>query len=283
MLARAKSDVGRMVDHSQADDRRLIRLVRERRVLYARCTMPVASYYSQVKQLWSDVAAAMGWTVADVRRKWSHIRNSYSRHLRNEMHGACTSRGRMVSRWYLADELEFLREHMATDIRKPTPYSSFSPTMVDMDVPEPPVEAVDVKPFPWFLGATPPSPKPAEEAHFKPPSLVNEDSSNSTNFAPEENSSFFQFFRGIHNDYQELPVRKRRLFKRKCLDLLHALLDEEEGQDDDQRFGFVGAASSPQPDDSVLNLSNSGHVSEEDRKPAVDDCLILPHSAPAQS
>lgn len=55
-------------------------------------------------------------TVADVRRKWSHIRNSYSRHLRNEMHGACTSKGRMVSRWYLADELDFLRDHMATDM-----------------------------------------------------------------------------------------------------------------------------------------------------------------------
>lgn len=53
--------------------------------------------------------------MADVRRKWSHIRNSYSRHLRNEIHGVRTGRGRMVSKWYLADELEYLREHMATD------------------------------------------------------------------------------------------------------------------------------------------------------------------------
>lgn len=53
--------------------------------------------------------------VADVRRKWSHIRNSYSRHLRNEIHGVRTGRGRMVSKWYLADELDYLREHMATD------------------------------------------------------------------------------------------------------------------------------------------------------------------------
>ncbi|VVC96570.1 unnamed protein product [Leptidea sinapis] len=53
--------------------------------------------------------------MADARRKWSHLRNSYSRHLRNELQGACTSKGRMVSKWYLADELDFLREHMATD------------------------------------------------------------------------------------------------------------------------------------------------------------------------
>lgn len=55
-------EVGRLVDCSQADDRRMIRLVRERRLLYARNNMPVASYYSQVKKLWEQVAREMGWT-----------------------------------------------------------------------------------------------------------------------------------------------------------------------------------------------------------------------------
>lgn len=54
--------VGRMVDSSQADDRLLIRLVRERRLLYARNNMPVASYYTKVKNLWQDVATNMGWS-----------------------------------------------------------------------------------------------------------------------------------------------------------------------------------------------------------------------------
>lgn len=58
----AAAEVGRMVDSSQADDRRLIRLVRERRLLYARNNMPVASYYTQVKSLWDDVARLMGWS-----------------------------------------------------------------------------------------------------------------------------------------------------------------------------------------------------------------------------
>lgn len=53
--------------------------------------------------------------MAEVRRKWSHLRNSYSRHLRNALGGARTGRGRAVSRWHLADELAFLRDHMATD------------------------------------------------------------------------------------------------------------------------------------------------------------------------
>ncbi|CAH2218290.1 jg20780, partial [Pararge aegeria aegeria] len=305
----------------QADDRRLIRLVRERRLLYARNNMPVASYYTQVKNLWDDVARSMGWSVADVRRKWSHIRNSYSRHLRNEMHGTCTSRGRMVSRWYLADELEFLREHMATDIlankttkrelddtsqgldvkkhrqhrsacyaspffslmvtqrvnvvatggwcacRRPTSFSSFSPTMVDMELPDSAPESVDVKPFlqsPWFqMGAR------ADAG--PPPSALNDDSCSSA-FGPEETSSYFQFFRGIYNDYQELPARKQRLFKRNCLNMLHDLLDAEEGS----HISIVNAYHQ----ESVLNLSNSGHGSEDDRdkKPNIDECYILPNS-----
>lgn len=56
------AEVGRLVDSSQADDRRLIRLVRARRLLYARNNMPVASFYAQVKSLWEEVAGEMGWS-----------------------------------------------------------------------------------------------------------------------------------------------------------------------------------------------------------------------------
>lgn len=58
----AVAEVGRLVDSSQADDRRMIRLVRERSLLYARNNMPVASYYTQVKKLWQEVANKMGWS-----------------------------------------------------------------------------------------------------------------------------------------------------------------------------------------------------------------------------
>lgn len=56
------AEVGRLVDSSQADDRRLIGLVRARRLLYSRNNMPVASFYVQVKALWEEVASEMGWS-----------------------------------------------------------------------------------------------------------------------------------------------------------------------------------------------------------------------------
>lgn len=60
--AGGKRGVGRLVDSTQADDRRMIYLVRERPLLYARSNLPVASYHSQVKKLWREVADIMGWT-----------------------------------------------------------------------------------------------------------------------------------------------------------------------------------------------------------------------------
>lgn len=201
------SKVGKMVDSSQADDRKLIKLVKERKLLYARNNMPVASFFSRIKVLWEEVALEMNWSVADVRRKWSHIRNSYSRHLRNEMQSARTAKGRMVSRWYLADELEFLKEHMATDLRPFPVTASFlsldaSDGRVSM---EPPTEIL------WPLQTQ-----------------VDDSDASSHSFTPEENASYFQFFRSIHNDYKELAPMKQRLFRRQCLLFLHELLDDEE-------------------------------------------------------
>ncbi|KAI8439053.1 hypothetical protein MSG28_012924 [Choristoneura fumiferana] len=266
--AAAGPEVGRLVDSSQADDRRMIALVRARRLLYARNNMPVASYYSQVKKLWQEVADNMGWTVADVRRKWSHIRNSYSRHLRNEVSGAVTGRGRQVSRWYLADELNFLRDHMATDVR-PSPFQSYSQPYIDAEGGG--SEAVDMKPFmssPWLaLG---------QQLEVKPePPPHNDDSSHSalSGFGPDDNCSYFQFFKGIYNDYQELPPKKQRLFKRQCLNLLHDLLDE-----DDMPMVIPECIQSYPADDPV-NLSGAG--SDDDRKPVLpifSGISILPNN-----
>ncbi|CAH0589316.1 unnamed protein product [Chrysodeixis includens] len=265
-------EVGRLVDCSQADDRRMIRLVRERRLLYARNNMPVASYYSQVKKLWEQVAREMGWTVADVRRKWSHIRNSYSRHLRNEMYGVRTGRGRMVSKWYLADELDFLREHMATDTR-PARYS-YGPLFLDMKPVEQPAlgaEPVDLKPFlgsPWFAlaGGAGAGGAGGAGADPAPPPTPRERSPSPRSFDADENSAYFHFFRGIHNDYQELPARKQRLFRRECLAFLHRLLDEEE----------------PREQSDALNLSHAADAADADTdsEPDVKPQLpadILPH------
>ncbi|CAG9788473.1 unnamed protein product [Diatraea saccharalis] len=260
----SRNDVGRMVDSSQADDRKMIRLVRERRLLYARNNMPVASYYTRVKALWNEVAQHMGWTVADVRRKWSHIRNSYSRHLRNEMHGARTGKGRMVSRWYLADELEFLREHMATDIRPPS-FSNYAPTLVDMEGAngsehDTTSDSVDIQQSfmanPWFAFSNQASVETKREPYS------NDDSCSSA-FDPEENNSYFQFFRGIHSDYQELPPRKQRLFRRKCLDFLHELLDE-----DDVPVSMVYKS------DSAMNLTRFSRADSDEERDKTPLCVV---------
>lgn len=246
-----KSPVGRLVDSNQADDRKMISLVKQRPLLFARCNMPIASYYSQVKLLWKEVADEMGCGVAEVRRKWSHIRNSYSRHLRNELSGARTVKGRTVSRWYLADELEFLKQHMATDRRSPA-YSWMDRSECSGTA----MESVEVKPFlshSWYL--PPQDPMKLEPDH--------DDSSNSQSHAPDadENSAYFQFFRSIFNDYKELVPKKQRLFRRQCLNYLHDLLDESE------------QSSSPRVHQHAINLSSSAECSREQSDRGM--CIVM--------
>lgn len=62
MDERMEAKVGKQVDSNQADDRKVINLVKKRRLLYARTNLPVASYYAQVKKLWFEVATEMGWS-----------------------------------------------------------------------------------------------------------------------------------------------------------------------------------------------------------------------------
>ncbi|XP_050664829.1 uncharacterized protein LOC126965329 [Leptidea sinapis] len=222
----------------QADDRRLIALVRARPLLFGRSKMPVASYYEQVRRLWVEVAAEMGWTVADARRKWSHLRNSYSRHLRNELQGACTSKGRMVSKWYLADELDFLREHMATDTGSAS-HPTFATSLLDLDMSDSvSSEHLDVKPF---MSASAPR----------------QDCSTSLTFAPDENSSFFQYFRGLYTEYEGLTPRNQRKFKRQCLTFLHQLHDQQE--EEGTAPGGRGQVCDP-----------SGSDDERDLKPIIE-------------
>ncbi|KAH9628740.1 hypothetical protein HF086_003694 [Spodoptera exigua] len=160
------------------------------------------------------------------------------------MFGVRTGRGRMVSKWYLADELDFLRQHMATDTRalrySCSPVYVREPVAATQSCPSP-----DGTSTPWFaLGST---------SHVNPTQLSAEsqpfcdNSSSPHSFEPDENSAYFHFFRGIHNDYQELPAKKQRLFRRECLAFLHRLLDEEE----------------PRGQEDALDLSNSIDTDDE--------------------
>lgn len=104
---------------------------------------------------------------------------------------------------------------------------------------------------------------------FEPKSeLPSNDDSCSSTFEPDENSSYFQFFRGIYNDYQELSARRQRIYKKKCLDFLLELLDEQD------------SSCSPQYQSGAINLSNSSHViDEQEHKVCVVEQIVgLPHS-----
>lgn len=164
--------------------------------------------------------------------------------------------------------LTILRKTNLYFFRRPSPYPAYAPTFLEMDLAESSSsEQVDVKPFihsPWFALNTAPTKFLEPKAE---PSYHNDDSSNSQAFEPDENSSYFQFFRGLYNDYQELSSRKQRLFKRQCLNFLHDLLDEEENQ----QMSVYNQCD-------AVNLSNSVQVNGDERETkANEEYCILPN------
>lgn len=101
--------------------------------------------------------------------------------------------------------------------------------MLELDMSEQRAESRESQSFAsaWFaLGAGEGATKsePQTEGECTP----GEDSSSSHAFGADENSSYFQFFRGLYEEYCDLTSRRRRLFKRQCLHFLHELLDEQE-------------------------------------------------------
>ncbi|XP_045456749.1 uncharacterized protein LOC123666728 [Melitaea cinxia] len=148
-----------------------------------------------------------------------------------------------------------------------SPYSSYAPMHLEIEHNESPnSETVDVKPFihnSWLAMNT----SSSHVVEPNPLSLQNEDNSSYNGFTADESSAYFHFFRGIHSEFLELSPKKQRQFKRKCLDCLHELLDED---DDNHQHGYSYQ-------DNVLNLSNSVHMSEEEKdvKPVVRDGCIL--------
>ncbi|CAH2099066.1 unnamed protein product [Euphydryas editha] len=102
----------------------------------------------------------------------------------------------------------------------------------------------------------------------KIPTNLKENSFNSNPISPQENSSYFQFFRNIHSDYLELSAKKKRCFKKQCLNLLYNLLDDD---DTDHKISTYSQDN--------VKLRNSGHSEEnKDVNPFAEDEYILPNN-----
>ncbi|XP_069681169.1 uncharacterized protein [Periplaneta americana] len=70
-----------------------------------------------VDKLWEDIAAEMDVTVAECKAKWTSLRNSYNRQLREGKHHSSGSEGSKKRKWYLLDAMEFLHDFVGVHRR----------------------------------------------------------------------------------------------------------------------------------------------------------------------
>lgn len=87
---------------------KFISLVKRNKEIYNyKCSAHKKKDY--IDSLWQEIANEMQTTIAACKAKWLTLRNSYCREIRNEYRCFPHIRKR---KWYLSDEMDFLREYL---------------------------------------------------------------------------------------------------------------------------------------------------------------------------
>ncbi|XP_060655981.1 uncharacterized protein LOC132791172 [Drosophila nasuta] len=94
------------------DAEQLIFLIESRKPIYNYKSKDHANKEITDK-LWRQIAKEMNCEVSDCKSKWTVLRNSYARYLRDERHGLRLNlSGRRKKKWYLADSMAFLKDYV---------------------------------------------------------------------------------------------------------------------------------------------------------------------------
>lgn len=156
--------------------------------------------------------------------------------------------------------------------------SSFSPHFLggcelqSQSVPEPVDPAVEVH-TESLLEEKPPVGF-STPAWYSAPAPASDDASSSCE--PDDNASYFQFFRGIYKDYQELSPRRQRRFRRQCLVFLHRMVDAADVEGEEREEIGVREMEGEEEQAAAVNLS-AHHYSSGIGGDRDGDGSALPH------
>ncbi|XP_050431982.1 uncharacterized protein LOC126840351 [Adelges cooleyi] len=249
---------------STEQDVRLISLVRDRALIYnnawkdRRC----------VDNLWLEISLQMRLPTELCKRKWTNLRNTYARHIREEKAGYIYDGGRKP--WYLAEKMSFLKDYMhnrpnslddsqssyswSPDFSATSAGSHYFPKRAKLEngreslsqferllagpkIDSNPDNQVTctgtIKAEPQDGSYAPEVQQINRHGSKMITSLISGESDEDNNSAEgaDENRrdpSTRYFFKSIMLNYDKLSRRRRRLFQQKMLYGLHELLNEQE-------------------------------------------------------
>ncbi|XP_014280880.1 uncharacterized protein [Halyomorpha halys] len=206
------------------DSERLAKLIEARKPIYD-FNLKEHSNKLITEQLWAEVAAGMRSTV-DCKSKWTSMRNSYARYLRDVKNAAYG--GVKKRKWYLADSMAFLNDFMGQNKKSPNNWDILADDTMEKCFEEEDeteanhyygVEVLDVN-----------TPQPVTRSYSTSLSKWNKTDVD----VCESSSDIFQsgadllFFRSLFADMNKLSERRKRRFKEMTMSSLHSLIDSQE-------------------------------------------------------
>lgn len=167
------------------------------------------------------------------KNKWTTLRNSYSRALRNQKAVKSASRGIPIKKWYLQDNFSFMKNFMRQGRNKRRDSTSsenscfisnsvneYEENNDDSFLQSPPSESAETEVPSWKRGKsmTPVErvAAPITQSNDPPPHTVENENPN------------ILFFRSLLPDLDKLSPKRQRAFKSTTFQKLMELLDAEE-------------------------------------------------------
>ncbi|XP_050331120.1 uncharacterized protein LOC126759923 [Bactrocera neohumeralis] len=179
------------------------------------------------EKLWDEIATEMNSEVAACKNKWTNLRNSYSRYLREEKNKPYRSSGKQKRKWYLADAMSFLKEfvHQQREMRSNLPVNS-------PDVEEQTAD-MSQNDFTDAVSTDKSSPIPTKKSKISISEMIAgpmiEFLNSKTKQKPKENGNEL-FFKSLLSDYEKLSSKRQRLFRMHMIKEMNKFQEEEENE-----------------------------------------------------
>ncbi|XP_069686015.1 uncharacterized protein [Periplaneta americana] len=230
-------------------DEKFVYLVQEREAIY---NAKLKEHHNKniLEGLWREIAIEMNMSSNECKAKWTNLRNSFARHLRDMRNIEKSGGAKMKKTWYLADIMSFLQEHVQHRKSRSNPeYSIEDFVSVDYSDEEKETQReikMEVIPKMEILPEV-----TDQEDHLQqdvPQASMHHAEFDSQRLRkrprralpPDQFVEYtrsqpvhplLSFFTGLLEDYNTLTPKRQRLFKQNCLGYLNYLLDEQEASE----------------------------------------------------
>lgn len=209
--------------------------------------------------------------MSDCKTKWTSLRNSYNRAVRERRDAPSGSAGHKKRKWYLMDAMEFLKDFVGVHRKMASSTDTAEPDVSDADAIGETIESqsdvglLENVSTPLSDNIAIPSRKSTPATKLMQPMM---EFLQSRTKRPGPENPNLTFFKSLIHDIDKLTESRKRKFKQTVINELYRHLDEQEN------FAYFNTAHEMQNPSSVYSSGSSEAVPAEPQQFAYDADVI---------